>query len=138
MRTVATALTVALVLAAGPLTAAAQPFDGSTPMQCTIQTVMVCDDPTICVRGNAGTVNLPQVLRVDVAASVIGGAATGRTVRINSVRHGGGRLLLQGEEVTASSVGAWDMVVVEATGVMSGAVLSHGGGFLMFGTCSRN
>ena len=32
---------------------------------------------------------------------------------------------------------AWDVVMVEASGAMSGAVLSHGGGMLMFGTCSN-
>jgi len=109
-------------------------MDGSSH---TITVWMVCDDPSICVRGSAQTVNLPPVVKVDVAKRLISGAATGRTVRITSVSRGSGRLLLQGEEVGMNGF-AWDMVIVEASGVMSGAVLSHGGGFLMFGGCSTS
>src|SRR2546430_526939 len=130
----ATAVMGSLVLAAGgtawaqaagatekkPAASATKPVDGSAPMQCAIQTVMVCDDPSICVRGSAQTVNLPPVVKVDVAERLISGAATGRTVRITSVSRGSGRLLLQGEEVGMNGF-AWDMVIVEASGVMSGA-----------------
>ena len=147
----ATAVMGSLVLAAGgtalaqapgatekkPAASATKPVDGSAPLQCAIQTVMVCDDPSICVRGSAQTVNLPPVVKVDVAKRLISGAATGRTVRITSVSRGSGRILLQGEEVGMNGF-AWDMVIVEASGVMSGAVLSHGGGFLMFGGCSTS
>src|SRR5262249_861481 len=41
---------------------AAPVYDGSAPMQCAIKSVMVCDDPSICVRGTAQTVSLPSVL----------------------------------------------------------------------------
>ena len=128
---------LAILFAVVPSTGSAAPVDGSAPMQCAIQTVMVCDDPSICVRGSAQTVNLPPVVKVDVAERLISGAATGRTVRITSVSRGSGRILLQGEEVGMNGF-AWDMVIVEASGVMSGAVLSHGGGFLMFGGCSTS
>ena len=111
------------------------PYDGSKAVTCAIQTVMVCNDPSMCVRGTAATVNMPPVVTVDVANRLISGAATGRTVRITSVSRGGGRLMLHGEEIAASGI-AWDVVLVEASGAMSGAVLSHGGGFLMFGACS--
>ncbi len=104
-------------------------------MQCAIQTVMVCDDPAVCVRGTAATVNFPPVVKVDVGQRLISGAATGRTAKITSVSRGGGRLLLHGEELGIGGI-AWNVVIVEASGVMSGAVLSHGGGFLMFGACS--
>ena len=124
-----------LLLAAAPLSGAAVALDGSVPMQCAIQTVMVCNDPSVCVRGTAQTVNFPPVVKVDVAERRISGAATGRTATIKSVSRGAGRLLLQGEEVDMSGT-AWDVVIVEASGAMSGAVLGHGGGFLMFGACS--
>ena len=48
-------------------------------MKCTIQTVMVCNDPSTCVRGMAAAVNLPPILTVDVpnkVIKVISGAAT--------------------------------------------------------------
>ena len=33
---------------------------------------------------------------------------------------------------------AWNVVVDQTTGALTGAVLSHAGGFLMFGTCSAS
>lgn len=126
---------LAVLLALAPAGAAPPPFDGSAAMQCAIQTVMVCNDPSVCVRGTAETVNFPPVVKVDVGQRLISGAATGRTAKIRSVSRGGGRLLLHGEEVGMAGI-AWNVVIVEASGTMSGAVLSHGGGFLMFGACS--
>src|SRR5207253_11317767 len=101
-------------------------------MHAAVQAVMALVDRSIAVRGGRQPVDVPPVVKVDVAERLISGAATGRTVRITSVSRGSGRLLLQGEEVGMNGF-AWDMVIVEASGVMSGAVLSHGGGFLMFG-----
>ena len=124
---------VAVLLATPPVIAA--PLDGSQPMQCAIQAVMVCNSPEMCVRGTAATVNLPPPLKIDVAQRVVSGAASGRTAKIKSVGRGDGRLLVQGEEVGVGGI-AWDVVIVENTGAMSGAVLGHGGGFLMFGACT--
>jgi len=43
--------------------------------------------------------------------------------------------MLHGEDLDLGGV-AWNVVIVEDSGGMSGAVLSQGGGFLMFGACS--
>jgi len=131
MRTVAISVACLLWTAAG---AAAAPYDGSTTMQCTIQTVMVCNDPSMCVRGTAATVNLPPALTVDVANAVISGATTGRTVRIMSVDRGPGKIMLRGLDVHTMGV-AWDLIVDENSGAMSGSVLSQGG-YLLFGRCA--
>lgn len=112
---------------------AAPPYDGTKAMQCAISTVMVCSDPSVCVRGTAATINLPPVLNVDVGQKVISGAATGRTVKITSVEREGGRLLLAGSE----SGGSWNVAIVEDSGAMSSVVLVRNGGFVMFGTCSN-
>ena len=123
-----------LVLAAAVVAAsAAPPYDGSKPMKCAIETTMICSDPTVCVRGNAQTVNLPQVLNVDVGQRLISGAATGRTIKIAWVDNDRGRLLIGGTE----SGGGWTMAVSQDTGVMSSAVIVRNGGFLLFGTCSN-
>jgi hypothetical protein len=123
-----------LVLLAVAVTARAAPqYDGSKPMQCAINTVMVCSDPAVCVRGTAATINMPPVLIVDVGQRLISGAATGRTIKITSVEREGGRLLVGGSEVA----GAWSVAIVEDTGAMSSAALTRSGGFLMFGTCSN-
>lgn len=123
---------MAVVLAVAVTAGAAPPYDGSKPLQCAINTVMVCSDPSVCVRGNASTVNLPPVLNVDVGQKLVSGAATGRTIKITSVESEGGRLLLAGSE----SGGSWNVAIVEDSGAMSSVVLVRNGGFLMFGTCS--
>jgi len=123
-----------LLLLASVIAAAAAPsFDGSKPMQCSIDTAMICSDPSVCVRGTAATVNLPPVLNVDVGQRVISGAATGRTIKIAWVNTEGGRLLVGGTELG----GGWTMAVSD-TGVMSSAVIVRSGGFLLFGTCKAS
>jgi len=128
------ASSVLLVLVFAVVAAAAPPYDGSKPMQCSIETVMVCSDPSVCVRGTAQTVNLPQVLNVDVANRLISGAATGRTIKIAWVNNDGGRLLIGGTELG----GGWTMAVGADTGAMSSAVIVRSGGFLLFGKCSSS
>jgi len=120
------------LLALAVAAAAAPPYDGSKPMQCTIETTMICSDPSVCVRGNADTVGLPQVLNVDVGQRVISGAATGRTIKIAWVNTDGGRLLIGGTELG----GGWTMAVAQDTGAMSSAVIVRSGGFLLFGSCA--
>jgi hypothetical protein len=123
-----------VLLAAAVVVSAAPPYDGSKPMQCAIDTVMVCSDPSVCVRGTAETINLPPALSVDVGQRLISGAATGRTIKITSVNREGGRLLISGSEMA----GSWNMAVVEDSGNMSSAVIVRNGGFLMFGRCSSS
>ena len=134
MTSVRIASSALLVLVFAVVAAAAPPYDGSKPMQCTIETTMICSEPSVCVRGNADTVGLPQVLNVDVGQRVISGAATGRTIKIAWVNNDGGRLLIGGTELG----GGWTMAVKQDSGAMSSAVIVRSGGFLMFGTCSSN
>ena len=126
---------VAGLLASVTTAAAAPPFDGSTPMRCAITAVMACSGSESCVRGTAATVVLPAVLSIDVPQRVVGGDRAGRTIRITSVGRGGGRLMLHGEEIEIGGR-AWNVVISEATGEMTGAVLSEPGGYLMFGACA--
>jgi hypothetical protein len=123
-----------LLLAAAVNASAAPPYDGTKPMQCAIETVMICSDPTVCVRGTAQTVNLPQVLNVDVDKKLISGAATGRTIKIAWVNRQAGRLLVGGSELG----GGWTMAVAEDTGAMSSAVISRASGFILFGSCTSS
>ena len=128
-------LTALLLLAAAVVVAsAAPPYDGSKPMQCSIESTMICSDPSVCVRGTAQTVNLPPVLNVDVGQRLISGAATGRTIKIAWVNNEGGRLLLGGTELG----GGWTMAVSQESGAMSSAVIVRSGGFLLFGNCTAN
>ena len=128
-------IAAALLLYSSTGTAAA-PYAGTTPMRCTIQTVMVCNDPSMCVRGTAATVNLPPVLIVDVGSRLISGAATGQTVKIMSIDRGAGKMMLRGLDVQTLGT-AWDLVVDEKSGAMAGAVLSQGG-YMIFGRCAEH
>lgn len=110
-------------------------FDGAAPMHCEIKTVMACTGGDSCVRGTAATVALPPVLVIDVGAQLVSGDRSGRTMRITSVEHGNGRLMLHGQEIEIGRR-AWNVVVLEATGAMTAAVLSEPGGYLMFGACA--
>jgi hypothetical protein len=125
----------AVALLALATSASGAPYDGSAPLKCAIETVMICSDPSVCVRGTAATALLPRVVTVDVPGRVLGGDAAGRTVKIVSVGHGAGRLLLHGEEVRMSGT-AWNVVVEETSGAMTAAVLTHAGGYLAFGSCA--
>jgi len=125
---------VAVLMAVAVAAGAAPPYDGSKPMQCAITTVMVCSDPSVCVRGTAATINLPPVLTIDVGQRLISGAATGRTIKITSADRDAGRLLISGSE----SGGSWSVAIIEDSGAMSAVALVRNGGFLMFGTCSSN
>ena len=134
MKALRIGLSALLLLAAAVAASAAPPYDGTKPMQCAIQTSMICSDPSVCVRGTADTVGLPAVLNVDVGQRLISGAATGRTIKIAWVNNDGGRLLVGGTELA----GGWTMSVGAESGVMSSAVIVRSGGFLLFGTCSAN
>src|SRR5260221_4175809 len=105
-------------------TAAAAPFDGSAPMDCAIKAVMACTGAESCVRGIADTVALPRELVIDVGQRRVSGDRAGRSVKITSQGHGGGRLMLHGEEIEIGGR-AWNVVIMEATGEMTGAVLSE-------------
>ena len=98
MKALRIGLSALLLLAAAVAASAAPPYDGTKPMQCAIQTSMICSDPSVCVRGTADTVGLPAVLNVDVGQRLISGAATGRTIKIAWVSREGGRLLIGGTE----------------------------------------
>jgi hypothetical protein len=126
---------LAAVLLCTSTAQAAPPYDGSSPLKCAIETVMVCSDPSTCVRGTAQTVLMPPVLNVDVGKRLISGPASGRTARITSTGQGAGKLMVAGHEIETLG-NMWGLVVEQKTGAMSAAVLSHGGGFLTFGACT--
>jgi hypothetical protein len=110
-------------------------YDGSAPLKCRIQAVMMCSDASGCVRGTAESALLPPVMNVDVPDRRLSGDASGRTVKIVSVGHGGGRLVLHGEEIEMAGT-AWNVVVDQKSGDLTGAVLTRVGGYLVFGSCA--
>jgi hypothetical protein len=131
------AMALAIVMVVSATAAYAAPYDGSTSMDCAIETVTACSGASVCVRGTADTVLLPPVVRVDVPGRVIMAGPAGGAVQIVGVGHGAGRLLLHGEDL-ATSAAAWNVIVDETSGAMTGAVVARVGGYLLFGTCSAH
>jgi hypothetical protein len=111
-------------------------YDGSVPLKCRIQTVMACSDASGCVRGTAESALLPPVFTVLGPTRALRGHAAGRTVKIVSVGHGGGRMVLHGEEIDMAGT-AWNAVVDQKSGELIGAVVSRVGGYLLFGSCAN-
>ena len=129
-------LVLAIVLLLRVTTAHAAAYDGSAPMKCRIHAVMMCSDGSGCVRGTAESALLPPVVNVDVPNRRLSGDAAGRTIKIVSVGHGGGRLVLHGEEVEMAGT-AWNVVVDQKSGDLAAAVLTRVGGYLAFGSCAN-
>lgn len=136
MKPVCAAVAAVVLLATVATARAAGPYDGSAAMSCRIQHVMSCSDSMICVQGTAATVLLPPVISVDVPNKRLGGGAAGRNARIVSVGQGGNRLVIHGEEVEMSGT-AWNVAIDQKSGALTGAVLPHVGGYLVFGSCAE-
>jgi hypothetical protein len=120
-------------LIGGPGLALAAPFDGATPLLCAVQTVMECERSGQCVRVTTDEVDLPALLRVDVPKKMIS-AANGaiRTAEIRSAANLDGQLVLQGGQHGRG----WSVVIMEASGRMSAAVVDSDAAFTVFGACA--
>jgi hypothetical protein len=111
---------------------AAARFDGSVPMLCASTVVMECGAEGECRRGTPASVNLPEFLKVDVAAKRVYAEGTGRESPIRNLEHLDGVLVLQGGQ----NGRAWSMTITEATGKMSSTISTEGEGFVIFGACT--
>jgi hypothetical protein len=100
-------------------------FDGTAPLTCGIQTVVECDRDNECYPVTLEMVNLPDFFHVDFAAEQISAAGVrraGNTTPIERVERLGGRLLLQGGELSDENPNGgigWSMIVDESSGRMS-------------------
>lgn len=103
----------------------AAPFDGTAPLTCSIQSVAECDRDNECYPVSLEMVNLPDFFHVDFAAKQISAAGVrraGDTTPIERVERLGGRLLLQGGELSDENPNGgvgWSMLVDESSGRMS-------------------
>src|SRR5258705_6566524 len=120
----------AIFLTALPATAAK--YDGSAAMMCAALLVHECGAGALCQVRAAESVNLPSLFRVDVKGMKIHNSETGRESPISGIQHATGKLLLSGQQGER----AWNVIVNEATGRMSGVVAVDGEGYVMFGQCS--
>ena len=116
-------------------TAVASPFDGSKPLICSLDDSVDCeDDDNYCNLGDADSVNLPALVRLDfkkkrvqpLGPSESEGAAIGNVVKED------GRLILQG----AQNGRGWSLVITGDEGEATVAIAGGGHGFLIFGNCT--
>jgi hypothetical protein len=115
----------ALLIAVGHGPALGGSFDGTAPLTCGIQTVVECDRDNECYPVTLEMVNLPDFFHVNFAAKQISAAGVrraGNTTPIERVERLGGRLLLQGGELSDENPNGgvgWSMLVDESSGRMS-------------------
>jgi len=123
------ALTVAI-----PVVALAA-MDGSTPMLCSITTVMECDAAGQCVRITPDVhPDFPSFLKVNVPQKTItaGTGPDGRKSEIKAVSRIDGRLVLTGGE----NGRGWAATVAEDTGRLSAGIVTDAFAFTLFGACT--
>jgi hypothetical protein len=122
----------AVALCMAPFEAlAAGKYDGSAPLLCVPIVVSECGPDGDCKRVTADSVNLPQLLKVDVKAQKVYSEETGRASPFRSIEHLDGNMVLQG----AQAGRGWTMTIAEETGKMSAAISSGGEGWVVFGAC---
>ena len=133
MNTFAT-ITAALVMAAAltPAISRAAPVDGSVPMVCAGSEIRECEAGGECTRRMAEEVNLPTLMRLDSQAKTLAALGDKRTTPIQAVERRDGRLVMYGGQEGRG----WTMVIVEATGKMSGTVVDDQVSFVIFGACA--
>jgi hypothetical protein len=119
-----------------PLSAAADPFDGSKPLICSLDDSVDCeDDENYCNLGDATNVNLPALIRLDFKkkrVQPLGAASESEGAAIRNVVKEDGRLILQG----AQNGRGWSLVITRDVGAATVAIAGGAHGFLIFGNCT--
>ena len=121
-------LAAALSIAVAPALAA--DFDGSKALICSTIETHDCAAGTICERGLAEDINVPQFIRLDFAAKTM--SARGRTSAIGGYARSGGMLVIQGFENNR----AFSATISEQSGKLVAAIAADEAGYLLFGACT--
>jgi hypothetical protein len=135
----ATALAIGLSLGLLPLAAAAQDFDGSKPLICSLAHVMQCEDGNDgCERLRPNDVGAPDFLNLDFQAKTITTSNSAAASAMENVELIDDRLYVQGaEDGLENEIDGfgWTMAITQDGGqlVLSGA--AEGMGFVFFGAC---
>jgi hypothetical protein len=105
-----------------------------TSLICALVDMNSCVVGELCQRENAAALNLPTVVKIDIAAKTIIGQridGPGQTTPIGTVQHNDQGLVLQGVDGQRS----WN-AVVDDEGSLSIAAIGPDGAFLIFGACA--
>jgi len=125
---------VALLIGCLPQPAVAAPFDGSSPLLCSVSNIRECLHRGDCQRRVPEDVNFPPFLRIDTKAATlatVGGAAP-RSAPIHRMEVVNTGLILHGGQEGRG----WSAVIAGDTGRLSAGVVDDDGGFMIFGACT--
>jgi hypothetical protein len=125
-------IVIAAVTANGFAQAAA--IDDRTALVCALVDLHSCVLGEACHRESAAALNLPTIVKIDIAAKTIVGQridGAGQTTRIGNVERNDQGLVLQGVDGQRS----WN-AVVDGDGGLSLAAVGPDGAFLIFGECA--
>ncbi len=117
-----------------PFYAAAQDFDGSKPLICSVMEVIECAPGIECDKGLPETFEFPEFIKINFTEKVLVGKANNQRIAtspIEKVETMEGNLILHGSQ----NGRAWNIVISQATGKMTGTIAADGFSFTVFGAC---
>ncbi len=109
-------------------------FDGSKPLACAVVEVYECAPGSDCVKGTAGNFNFPDFVKIDFKSKQLTGKSKNQRVLtspVTTIEKQKGNLILQGFQEGR----AWNVVIDQATGHMTGTVGADEFAFVIFGAC---
>ena len=135
----ATALAISLSVGLLPLAAAAQDFDGSKPLICSLAHVMQCEEVNDdCLRLRPSEVGAPDFLGLDFQSKTITTSKSDATSTMENVELIDDRLYVQGAEDGLENERdgfGWTLAIAQGSGQLVVAGAGEGMGFVFFGTC---
>ncbi len=112
----------------------AQDFDGSKPLLCAVVEVVECAPAKGCIKGVSENWQFPQFVKIDFKQKMMTGLLRNEarpTAPIDKVEVQEGRLILHGTQ----NGRAWNMVISQKTGHMTGTIAADDFSFTVFGAC---
>ncbi len=117
-----------------PFFAAAQDFDGSKPLICSVMEVVECAPGIECDKGLPENFEFPEFIKINFTEKMLVGKANNQRITtspIEKVETMEGNLILHGSQ----NGRAWNIVISQATGKMTGTIAADGFSFTVFGAC---
>lgn len=109
-------------------------FDGKKPLICAVVEVIECAPGTECIKGVSENWRFPQFIKIDFKEKLMTGMFQNQkqpTTPIDKVEIQEGLLILHGTQ----NGRAWNMVISQETGHMTGTIAADEFSFTVFGAC---
>ena len=120
--------------------AAAEGFDGTTPLLCAAQRAMECPSIGPCQEVTPAQIGAPDFMRIDPGAeSVTPLGEDGRTSTIRHLTTVDGKLIVQGAEDGVEGVRdgtGWTLAIDQGNGRLVATAASDAVAFVIFGACT--